>query len=243
MKQTLSAVGLAMLFLLTWALPVGAQVPDHLKCYKVKDPIAKGAYTADLGGLAPEAGCVIKLPGKLLCVETTKTNVSPPPPGAAPGNPAGQFLCYKVKCPKVKPPGMPWTDQFGGRTLQPAAPKMLCAPRAVSTTTTTSSTTTTLARRASAVAARHAGRVATASATSRVAAADAGRSTTTRSASTLARVPRPIAPRTASAVRDGSASSTGVRPSVAMHARRCGPRYPKGSRPRPRTPKYAGVRR
>jgi len=143
MKQTLSAVGLAMLFLLTWALAVGAQVPDHLKCYKVKDPIAKGAYTADLGGLAPEAGCVIKLPGKLLCVETTKTNVSPTPPGAAPGNPAGQFLCYKVKCPKVKPPGIPWTDQFGGRTLQPAAPKMLCAPRAVSTTTITSTTTTT----------------------------------------------------------------------------------------------------
>ena len=142
MRRTSHSVVLAALFL-TPTLPAGAQIADHLKCYKVKDPIAKAAYTADLGGLAPEAGCVIKLPGKLLCVETTKTNVSPTPPGAAPGNPAGQFLCYKVKCPKVTPPGLPWTDQFGGRTLQPAAPKMLCAPRAVSTTTITSTTTTT----------------------------------------------------------------------------------------------------
>src|SRR5262249_30011816 len=55
----------------------------NLKCYKVKESAAqKVTYTADLGGLAPEPGCQVKTPAKLLCVETTKSNVSPTPPGA-----------------------------------------------------------------------------------------------------------------------------------------------------------------
>jgi hypothetical protein len=50
--------------------------PDHLKCHRVKDEAAKTTYTADLAGLAPEPGCLIKVPAKLVCVETTKTNVN-----------------------------------------------------------------------------------------------------------------------------------------------------------------------
>jgi hypothetical protein len=132
--------------LLVSTLPAAAQVPDHLKCYKVKDPIPRVAYTADLNGFVPEAGCLVKLPAKLFCVDTTKTNVSPTPPGAPAGNPAGRFACYKLKCPRVTPPSIQWTDQFGTRALQPVAAKMLCAPEAVTPTTTTpttSSTTTT----------------------------------------------------------------------------------------------------
>jgi len=127
-----------------------AQVPDHLKCYKVKESAAqKVTYTADLGGLAPEPRCQVKTPAKLLCVETTKSNVSPTPPGAPAGPAAGQFVCYKVKCPKGAPPVVTVTDQFGTHTFTPSAAQVLCAPAQVlppTTTTTTNpagSTTTT----------------------------------------------------------------------------------------------------
>jgi hypothetical protein len=146
MRRILRALALAALSL-TWALPAGAQVSDHLKCFKVKDPIAKAAYTVNLSGFAPDTGCIVKVPGKLLCVETAKTVVGEPvPPGAGPGNPAGRFLCYKVKCPKTSLQNIPWTDQFGARPLQQLAPpKLLCAPEpATTTTTTTTSSTTTM---------------------------------------------------------------------------------------------------
>ncbi len=141
MKRALSATG-SLVLCLTWMAPAAAQVADHLNCYKVKDPLAKASYTADLGGLAPAPGCLIKTPAKLLCVETTKTNVAPPPPGSAPAGSAGRFACYKVKCPKATLGAVPFTDQFGTRSLVPSAPKLLCAPEAPPTTTTTTSTTT-----------------------------------------------------------------------------------------------------
>ena len=116
-------------------------VPDHLKCYKVKDSRPPASYTADLQGLAPEPGCAIKVPGRLLCVETTKTNRQPPAGGESSGNPAGRFVCYKVKCPKAALPTVAWLDQFGAATLTPSAPKLLCAPEITTTTTTTTTTT------------------------------------------------------------------------------------------------------
>src|SRR5262245_53633749 len=111
------------------ALASAQPVQDHLKCYKVKDSRAKASYTADLGGLVSEPGCLIKVPGTMLCVEATKTNVNPPPPdGTDNGRPAGRFLCYKLKCPKPVLTPLPWHDQFGATTLTPTVPKMLCAP-------------------------------------------------------------------------------------------------------------------
>ena len=44
------------------AFAIAQPVPDHLKCYKVKDSRAKATYTADLGGLVSEPGCLIKIP-------------------------------------------------------------------------------------------------------------------------------------------------------------------------------------
>jgi len=130
----------------TLATPVGAQpVPDHLKCYKAKDSAPKASYTADLGGLVAEPGCIIKVPGNLLCVEATKTNITPTPPGGPDtAGPAGRFLCYKIKCPKAALPAVQWNDQFGTRTVTPKTPKIVCAPEIpiVSTTTSTTSTST-----------------------------------------------------------------------------------------------------
>src|SRR5262245_49826180 len=125
-----------------------AQVPDHLKCYKIKDSVKKATYTADLGGLVPEPGCEVKLPGKLLCVATAKTNVNPTPPGAPDGSPAGAFVCYKTKCPKAATPVVTVTDQFGTRTVTPSTAQLLCAPvlpaTPPTTTTNPSASTTTM---------------------------------------------------------------------------------------------------
>src|SRR5262249_60983291 len=100
----------------------------------------KAVYPADLGGLLPEPGCQVKLPGKLLCVETTKSNVSPTPPGAPAGPAAGQFVCYQVKCPKGAPPVVSVTDQFGTHTFTSSAAQLLCAPAQVASPTTTTTT-------------------------------------------------------------------------------------------------------
>jgi hypothetical protein len=122
---------------------VAAQIPDHLACYNVKDPLAKGTYQADVDGLVPTPGCMIKVPGQLFCTQTTKTNVSPAPPGGGSAGPAGRFLCYKLKCPKTVAPTVAWHDQFGERELTVTRPKVICAPEILTVTTTTTSTTTT----------------------------------------------------------------------------------------------------
>jgi hypothetical protein len=101
---------------------------DHLTCHKIKDSLTTAQYTADLTGLTPEAGCTIRVPGRLLCVESDKSNVVPSPPGAPPGGAAGRFVCYKVKCPKAVLPPVTVGDQFGTRSVQPRAPKLVCAP-------------------------------------------------------------------------------------------------------------------
>ena len=127
-----------------------AQTADHLKCYKVRDSAPRIRYTANLTGLAPESGCVIKVPAKLLCVATTKTAVTPTPPGGVPSGPnAGLFVCYKVKCPRGAVPAVSVKDQFATHGFTPAAAKLLCAPATLlgggtTTTTTPGVTTTTL---------------------------------------------------------------------------------------------------
>src|SRR5713226_336334 len=129
MKRTLWVVGLAALCL-TWVAPTGAQVPDHLKCYKVKDPQAKAKYRADLGGLVAEPGCTIKVPATIACVPASKTNVSPTPPGAGGIGRPNSFTCYKVKCPKAAVPPFTANDQFGMRTVAASTVQFLCAPNA-----------------------------------------------------------------------------------------------------------------
>jgi hypothetical protein len=101
---------------------------DHLTCHKIRDSLTAAQYTADLTGLTPETGCTIRIPGKLLCVGTEKSNVVPAPPGAPPAAAAGRFVCYKVRCPKSLLSPVTVTDQFGTRSVQPQAPKLVCAP-------------------------------------------------------------------------------------------------------------------
>jgi hypothetical protein len=126
------------------ASPTAAQVPDHLKCFKVRDQLRQLVYTADLSGLVPEAGCRIKVPAAMVCLPSTKTNVSPTPPGGGEGPPAGGFACYRVKCPRAELPDVVIDDQFGTRIGTPAFAKMVCAPLNPTTAATTSTTTVSI---------------------------------------------------------------------------------------------------
>ena len=110
--------------------PAAAQMPDHLKCYKVKDPL-KLAGTADLDTpqFGPDAGCRLSNT-KLFCVPATKTNVTatdratgaPITPMPFGGPDPGDRICYKVKCATPLVLDQPVTDQFGGpRWRQPSS--------------------------------------------------------------------------------------------------------------------------
>ncbi len=104
---------------------------DHLQCYKIQDALAKGVYTADITpddlAFPASAGCTIKVPAKLLCIDAVKSNVSPVPPGAAPGAAAQKYLCYKAKCPKNQPTAT-LDDQFGTHAVAVKTTSLLCAP-------------------------------------------------------------------------------------------------------------------
>ena len=138
MKRTLFAVGLAALCLM-WAAASPAQVPDHLKCYKVKDAL-KLSGTLDLTSpqFGLEAGCKVSSTA-LFCVPASKSNVSvtdkatrqpltPLPFSAAPAG--DDRVCYKIKCPKPATPipNQSVTDQFGNRTLTGFTASLLCTP-------------------------------------------------------------------------------------------------------------------
>lgn len=133
-----------------------AQVDDHLKCYKIKDPVKlKGIVDLTSEQFGLEEGCKISK-AKMFCVPTAKTVVEAE--DKATGGPIdllpisgpdpGDRVCYKIKCPDPQPPDTEVSDQFGNRTLTKFKAFMLCTPAVkgappTTTTTTTSSTTTT----------------------------------------------------------------------------------------------------
>ena len=97
----------------------------------MRDGLTSVTYTANVAGLFAEPGCRIKARAKFLCVATTKTGVTPTPPGGGPTTPgaAGKFLCYRMKCPPhAQTPGQSLNDQFGTRVGTAVVSQMLCAP-------------------------------------------------------------------------------------------------------------------
>ena len=117
-------------FLLGGVTPAAAG--DHLKCYKVKDPLGVGAvkYLTDLvsnTGLPTETGCQLKGRAQYCCDPVDKVNTVPTPPGGGPSSPTTKFCCYKLsKCKGSGPFAV--KDQFGDRTVTRLSPKLLCAP-------------------------------------------------------------------------------------------------------------------
>ena len=127
----LAALGMAL------ATTATAQVPDHLKCYKIHDPLKlSGVVDLDSPQFGAESGCTVSA-AKLLCVPARKTVVSavdratgaPITPLVFWAPPApGDRICYKVKCPRPNPPDQQVTDQFGTRVVSNLRPSLVCTP-------------------------------------------------------------------------------------------------------------------
>jgi hypothetical protein len=108
---------------------------DHFKCYKAKDARPKAIYTMNLmagvAGFTDELGCTVKLGARRVCVQVTKQNVVPAPPGGGPGPGPGsgaKFVSYKLKCPKQVLPAGAFADQFGGGNFTPGKAAALLLP-------------------------------------------------------------------------------------------------------------------
>jgi hypothetical protein len=149
MKRILFGIA-ALAGAVTLAPPAFAQpAADHLACYRVRDSARRGRFTLTLTNAGVTQSCSIGARAQLGCLETQKSDVVPTPPGGGPsvGN-AGDFLCYKLFCPRPFPPAAQTTDQFGGtRIVTYKAAQFLCAPatRGPETNPPPRSTTTTLA--------------------------------------------------------------------------------------------------
>jgi len=137
----------ALVAALAVATPAFAQTAsDHLACYRVKDTARKGKATLTLSNAAVTLSCSVQLRAQLGCLETQTSNVVPTPPGAGPSTgSAGDFLCYKLTCPKPFPAAVQMTDQLSGsRVVRFKAGQFLCAPATrggAATVVTTTSTT------------------------------------------------------------------------------------------------------
>jgi hypothetical protein len=148
-KQSVATL-FAIIAVAVIASSAAAQPADHLKCYKMKDPLKLSA-TADLNtpSLGLDPNCRISK-AKFLCVPGSKTNVTAI--DKATGNPIsllpigganpGKRVCYKIKC-QAQAPDQPLTDQFGARTVGKLKASLLCTPASTTTTITIPTTTST----------------------------------------------------------------------------------------------------
>ena len=151
-------LGSAFAFGLAFATLARAQVPDHLKCYRVTDPLRlKGIVDLDSPQFGLEPGCSLSR-AILICVPVSKTVQSavdaqtgqPITPLVVAGADPGDRICYKIRCATPGPAAQEFTDQFGTRTLVEPRPRkgfkpaLVCTPavKGAPTTTTTSTTTT-----------------------------------------------------------------------------------------------------
>ncbi len=112
---------------------------DHLQCFAIRDPVLRGAATADLvpeqaPSFLAQRGCKIKMPARFYCTDVRKQNLNPPPALPIGGEEAGDYLCYRVACPQGTSPdasrsGILVEDQFGARDIKIARrAQLLCVP-------------------------------------------------------------------------------------------------------------------
>jgi hypothetical protein len=137
MKRILAKLAAVAGALLLAASAAYGQLPDHLKCYKITDPLKlKGIVDLDSPQFGPEPGCKIGR-AKFFCVNAAKRVVEAmdaatgavivPSPLTGSPIPVDQ-ICYPIRCKPPFPPDQDVTDQFGRRTVQKLVPSILCGP-------------------------------------------------------------------------------------------------------------------
>ena len=152
-----SRVAIATLLVLFVSVTAAQAQPDHLQCHKIKD--SQRFKFADVALIAAQSAfqmpdvCTIKGKAKKFCVPVEKAVTGTDAPGsligAGPDLSAADYLCYKMKCPKIAIADTLATDQFGERDLlKIKTAQEICVPAvkgavATSTTTTTTTSTTT----------------------------------------------------------------------------------------------------
>lgn len=131
--------------------PATAQLHDHLKCYRIKDPASHSAIVdlrpADQASFEVDAGCKLKVRSRELCVPVRKQVVESDAPDldVSGAELTGAFLCYKVRCPQaVLPASYEVSDQFGTRAVTGLRTSTLCVPAIQGAPPVTTTTTTTL---------------------------------------------------------------------------------------------------
>jgi hypothetical protein len=109
-----------------------AQTENALACYRVKDTGARGRASLTVSNAGVAQTCTVKLPAVVGCLQSALGNVTPPGPGGGPAaTAAGDFLCYRLKCPKPVPPGVQMTDDLGGqRVVTFHRAHLVCLPAA-----------------------------------------------------------------------------------------------------------------
>jgi hypothetical protein len=163
-------LGTLLVLLVAPSGPAAQPVPDHLKCYRFRDPLRlrgpKPAWLDLSGAQFGSERCRIVGSFRLLCVPVTKTvtgviqrkfpggsfeDFTPSPLGGAPLT--EDEVCYKIKCTDNRPeppnPAQGLSDQFGTRVGTRFEPFLLCGPAVkvpppTTTTTSASSTSTTI---------------------------------------------------------------------------------------------------
>lgn len=133
--RTLLVSFVPILAALAQSTVAGAQIDDHLKCYRITDPLKLEAVvdlTAPELGLEP--GCKVSK-AMLFCVAATKSVVwaIDKNTGSIPIDPENPHprtedrVCYKLRCPE-RIPSAKIKDQFGERIVGKFKSSLLCTP-------------------------------------------------------------------------------------------------------------------
>ena len=102
---------------------------DHLECYKPKDTVKLKAMADILApGIYASTGCKLGNAINYCTPAIKQVTTSNVPVVPLPGqNLTNDFVCYKMKCPKVSlSQGV--ADQFGSRTVTKLKQQQLCVP-------------------------------------------------------------------------------------------------------------------
>jgi hypothetical protein len=109
---------------------------DHLKCFAIRDRLPERTVLAT--DLLPEQKppfadqrCKVRLPARFFCVDVRKENVLerglPRPLLPIDGDDAGDYLCYRLRCPR-EGLAVGVADQFAGRIVSTRLSDLLCIP-------------------------------------------------------------------------------------------------------------------